>query len=482
MHAYEKMILKILKERGELNLSQLEDESKLAKDKLMWSVENMKFSGLIKIDGHLEEQISLSDEGREALSKFPEEALIDKIGEEQLDISKADGIGLMWAKRNRWIDIKNGKIGLTTIGAQARKLHKGYILRHVLEMAEKDGIKNMNDDEKQALEILVKRKMLIISKGKSNPIVALTQLGKNIEIDEENGVGALTHEIIANAKWRDVGFRRYIIDAPTEQAVASRLHPMREFMNKIRETWFSMGFTEVSGPIIESSFWNFDALFSPQDHPTRDMQDTFFLNNPDHIEINDREAVVAVSEMHKKNWRSQVSAAMQKQAVLRTHTTSVSARHIRQFAKSANSNNVVKLFSIGRAFRNENIDFKHLAEIIQTEGIIIGENLNFSNLFDALIGFYEHMGIHGIRFRPSYFPFTEPSLEMYRIREDGTSIELGGAGMIREEIAHSLGTNKNILAWGLGADRLLMQKLGAKSLSEIYTNDIKWLRRRVQII
>lgn len=476
------MILKILKEKGGLDFSQLKEESKLEQDKLMWSVENLKASKLVKLEGHLEEQILLSDEGRGALSEFPEEALLDKIGEAHLDISKANSIGLMWAKRNGWIDIKNGKISLTAKGFDAVKSHKNYILRRVLERIEKNDMDNINDNEKSALEVLIKRKMLIISKGKSNPIVSLTPLGENAAVEDENGIGALTHEVIANAKWKEFGFRRYMIDAPTEQMYASRLHPMREFMNKIRETWFSMGFTEVSGPIIESSFWNFDALFSPQDHPTRDMQDTFFLNNPENIEINDREAVLAVSEMHRKNWRSPVSASMQKQAVLRTHTTSISARHIRQFAKSANANKVVKLFSIGRAFRNENIDFKHLAEIIQTEGIIIGENLNFSNLFDALIGFYEHMGIHGIRFRPSYFPFTEPSLEMYRIRDDGTSIELGGAGMIREEIAHSLGTNKNILAWGLGADRLLMQKLGAKSLSEIYTNDMKWLRRRAQII
>ncbi len=482
MHSHEKAILKILKEREHSTYSELSKISGLSQDKVMWSIESLKTQGMVSLDKRAQHTLALSDEGRNAIIEFPEEALVARIGGAGIDIGEADRIGLMWAKRNRWIEIEAGKVRITELGAKEVKSKEKYILRRVLEIVAKSQTPHMSKDEDAALAVLIKRGMVVLLKAKSDPEIKLTQSGHDAKIDEDDKVGALTHEIITTARWKESGLRRYAIDAPTDKAPIARLHPMREFMDRIRETWFSMGFTEVSGPIIESSFWNFDALFSPQDHPTRDMQDTFFLKNPEYIDINDREAVSAVSSMHKKNWRTNVSASMQRQAVLRTHTTNISAHHIRKFAKSADSGKIVKLFSIGRVFRNENIDYKHLAEIIQTEGIIIGDNLSFSNLFDALISFYEHMGIRGIRFRPSYFPFTEPSIEMYRIKDDGTSIEIGGAGMIREEIAHALGTSKDILAWGLGTDRMLMQQLGASSLSEMYTNDIGWLRRRVEIM
>jgi phenylalanyl-tRNA synthetase alpha chain len=166
--------------------------------------------------------------------------------------------------------------------------------------------------------------------------------------------------MITTGKWKNSKLRKYDIAAASEEIYPARFHPMHEFIDVIRGAWFNMGFREVSGPIIESAFWNFDALFSPQDHPTRDMQDTFFLKNPQKISIEDIELINRVKKMHVKNWKEAWKQDLAQQALLRTHTTSVSARYINKFANETVRNYPIKLFSVGKVFRNESIDYKHL--------------------------------------------------------------------------------------------------------------------------
>lgn len=174
--------------------------------------------------------------------------------------------------------------------------------------------------------------------------------------------------------------------------------------------------------------------------------------------------------------------SLAKQALLRTHTTSVSARHIRKFANAVESSYPIKLFSVGRVYRNESIDYRHLAEFYHTDGIIIGNNLTFANLIDTLKRFYSQFGFDDIRVKPAYFPFVEPGLEIYRYDEKRkNTMELCGAGIIRKEITKAMGTSKTVLAWGAGLERLLMNFSGVESITDIYRNDIGWLRSRPKI-
>ena len=143
----------------------------------------------------------------------------------------------------------------------------------------------------------------------------------------------------------------------------------------------------------------------PQDHPARDEQDTFFLSTPKRIGVKDREVVRRIKEEHEKGWHAGWSEEFAMQAMLRTHTTSVTGRHVHQIlsalGKGLGYELPVKLFTMGREMRNENIDYKHLADFYQSDGIIIGKDLTLANLFDVMIKLFKGVGIEKIRFRPS---------------------------------------------------------------------------------
>ncbi|MCL4389235.1 phenylalanine--tRNA ligase subunit alpha [Candidatus Marsarchaeota archaeon] len=488
MHEYEARVLEILTKEEKISISDLEKETKLPKDSILWTIESLSIQGALKIEKKEERHAELSEEGRRYLKRFPEEALIELIkkagGQLALQGIK-DQIGLNWAKKNGWIRIENGNAVLTEEGS--RQISAGeYDQRRTLSKindasGQIDNMKAMTE----TIAALSKRNLIAVKSRNVIETISITQKGKELANSPyEKGIGQLTRDAIKSRAWKDTGFRRYSVDAPAEPVYPARLHPLHEFINVVRRAWFEMGFTEVTGPIVESAFWNFDALFSPQDHPTRDMQDTFFLSNPNKLTVDDLEALSNVKKMHQKGWKEKWIEDIAKQAVLRTHMTSVSARTMRRLAKASEVELPAKIFSVGPVFRNESMDYKHVAQFLQYDGIVVGNGLTFSNLIATLKRFYAKLGMADVKFRPSYFPFTEPSLEAYYYDEEhNDTIELTGGGIIRKEITKALGTNKSILAWGGGVDRLLLNKriFGLESLQTLYKNNIGWLRKRGRI-
>jgi phenylalanyl-tRNA synthetase alpha chain len=235
-----------------------------------------------------------------------------------------------------------------------------------------------------------------------------------------------------------------------------------------------MGFTELYGGIVQQSYWNFDALFQPQDHPAREMQDTFYLKETLPLPPG-YERVKAMhetgGETSSTGWGGVWKEEKAEQCVLRTHTTSVSIQHL-----ANNPNPPVKAFCIGRVYRRETIDTTHLAEFEQLEGIVMDEGVNFGNLLGILREFYHRMGFEGVRFKPSYYPYTEPSLDAEVFVEGIGWIEMGGAGIFREEVTAPLGIQYPVLAWGLGVSRIAMLRLGLKDLRQLHHSDIAFLR------
>lgn len=481
MHEYEIALLDLLKKRKESKIDEAAEELGLNKDKLMWAAENLKSDGLIIVERTSQDEYLITAEGKNYFKGLPEELLAKAAKSKPL---KMDGtinnIGLSWAKKNGWIEIKNGIISATPKWDHDSKIayqQKAMLLK--VSESRIDG--KLSQQEKEALSTLIKRGLVEKSTKSTDASIKITEKGAATKT-ESKGIGALTRELIIKESWKKDSIRPYDIHAEYEKINPARQHPMRDFMNVVRDAWFKMGFMETSGPIIESAFWNFDTLFSPQDHPTRDMQDTFFLSNPKYVDVEDLELLERVRKMHKLGWKQQFNDQLSKAALLRTHTTSVSARNIRKYAELSSENYPIKLFSIGKVFRNESVDYKHMAEFYQTEGIIIGDNLNFSNLLDTLKRFWLQLGVDTIRFKPSYFPFTEPSLEVqYYDEKLGEEIELGGAGIIRSEITRAMGTNKTVLAWGLGLERMAMRLIDVDTLPILYKNDIDWLRKRKEI-
>ncbi len=370
------------------------------------------------------------------------------------------------------IPLKDGKLIYRNIDEEIEKR------KELLEKLKKGCLKEEEVD-KELIDDFLHRKGMIKKKEKIMRFATLTTLGKRvveqgIEIKEE--ITQLTPELIQTGKWRDYELKRYDVNLFTPKIYTAKLHPLTQIIEKIRRIFLMMGFDEVEGSYVVNAFWDMDALFIPQDHPAREMQDTFYLKKPARIPVEDREYMEKVKEVHEsgggisRGWRYEWSEEIAQKAMLRTHTTVNSIRYLYEHREPP-----VRMFSIGRVFRRENMDSTHLPEFTQIEGIYMDEDANFQVLLGILKEFYSLMGFPEIRFRPSYFPYTEPSLEV-EVHYNGQWLELGGAGIFRPEVTEPLGIEYPVLAWGLGLERLAMITLGLKDIRDLYISDIDWLR------
>ncbi|HUC38585.1 MAG TPA: phenylalanine--tRNA ligase subunit alpha [Candidatus Acidoferrum sp.] len=485
MHEYEAKLLGFLSKSGSASLDQIVSGTGLGRDAVMWAAESLSKRGALQISKGTSSTVEVREEGKRYSKEFPEESLVKKLkaGKEKISNIK-DQIALGWAKKNGWISIDKGTVSLTEEGKRAASGSVEYPQREALAGL----ISGIDYDKilkkyKDVAGILAKRGLIELKERSGMSSISITTVGKSLLSKEaaDRGTGMLTKEMIKSGDWKRKPLRPYDVNAPTEPSYPARAHPIREFINVMRNRWLEMGFIEVAGPIIETAFWNFDVLFSPQDHPTREMQDTFFLSNPKELTIEDIETLNNVREMHLTGWKESWSEQIAKAAVLRTHTTSVSARYMKKLAQAMQSNYPVKMFSIGPVFRNESVDYKHLAELRQYDGIIVGDNLTLANLIYTLKSFYAKLGLEEVGMRPSYFPFTEPSVEFfYYDKEHDQTVELCGGGIIRKEITKAVGLNKTVLAWGGGLDRLMLHEkiFGVENLPTLYKNEISWLRTR----
>jgi phenylalanyl-tRNA synthetase alpha chain len=368
----------------------------------------------------------------------------------------AFSVALQWAKKKGWISIKRDKIFLL-------KMPKTI-------------------PEQQALADIAAGKMPSESLIKLLASRHLIQPKKDIyaKIPQKEEIEQLTPELLKSGLWSKARFKPYNVSLIGKPIWPGRPHILTIWIERIRSIFFDLGFKEVSGPLIESAFWNFDALFVPQDHPARDMADTFYMSNPKKTNLPDPKLVEEVGRTHHTGaatgsigWGYPWNKAIASQPLLRTHTTAVSARALTAIEPPA------KIFCIGRVFRNETIDYKHLPEFTQIEGIVADENVTFRDLLGYLKEFYRRLGFEKIRFRPAYFPYTEMSVEpeLY-FEEKGEWLELGGAGIFRPEVTIPLGINCPVLAWGLSLERPIMLKLGITDIrSFYYKNDLEWLRK-----
>ena len=305
---------------------------------------------------------------------------------------------------------------------------------------------------------------------------------RKIKLDN-NLIESISSSLLENKSWKGRKFRAYDVKINVPKIYPGRKHFVNEAIEYARHIWLEMGFKEMNGPLLQTSFWNFDALFTAQDHPVRDLQDTFFINSLGDLGKYGK-VVDSVKKSHEqgvdgnKGWGGKWNTKEAEKLVLRTHTTCLSAKTLYELSKLPKEQRRGKFFAIGKCFRNETVDWKHGFEFNQTEGIVIDKDANFQNLLGYLKEFFNKMGFPKVRFRPHYFPYTEPSVEIdawHPARNEW--IELGGAGIFRPEVTIALlGEWIPVLAWGPGFDRILMDYYEIKDLRELYGNDIKQLR------
>lgn len=324
-----------------------------------------------------------------------------------------------------------------------------------------------------AQKLLASRSELAKLRKRTQRIVTLTDTGRQAlqqaKLTREQN--ALSPQDLQNGSWKSISLRPYDITLPGKTIYPAKIHPLRKIIEQARRAFLELGFQEVVSPMIESAFWNFDALFQPQDHPARDMQDTFYLGDPCCAELPDDHLVQAVRCTHEDGgktgstgWGYKWSNKTARQLVLRTHTTAATIR-----ALASHPNPPVKAFCVGWTFRNETISFKHLPVFHQLDGIIVDEHASLATLLGTLSAFYQKMGFEKVRFKPAFYPYTEPSVDvMVYMESRGAWIEMGGSGIFRPEVTEPLGCHHPTLAWGLGVERLAMLRLGLTDIRQLY--------------
>ncbi len=411
----------------------------------------------------------LTEEGKEYLQKgMPEEILIELLkSKNEISLNDAKdilkekvNIGINWAKKNGWIKIDKDKIVLQKIPEYYE--HK-IALKKIAEGEE------INEN---LIKVLLSRNLI-------------KEVREDIYSKAENqikyGVKTLTPELLQSGLWRKIEFNEYDVSIVGNIIYRGKRHPYQKFLDFVRRKLISLGFKEMSGPTIELEFWNFDALFQAQDHPSRDWTQTFSLKYPKLGKLPEKNIVENVKKTHENGW---ITGSLgwgykwdEKKAsrfIPRAHTTACSARQLAYGIEIPG-----KYFAIKRCFRPDVIDATHCVEFSQCEGIIIDENLSFRDMLGILKTIISEItGIKEFRFKPDYYPFTEPSVEVSGKHPKLGWIEIAGAGIFREEVTIPLGINATVLAWGIGIDRLAMIKLGVNDIRELFTKNLKWLREK----
>ncbi|MEL6135889.1 MAG: phenylalanine--tRNA ligase subunit alpha [Cyanobacteria bacterium J06628_6] len=290
------------------------------------------------------------------------------------------------------------------------------------------------------------------------------------DLDWQPVVTSLTSELLLSGDWQEVQLKPYNIHDEVPDILYGQATCLSDCITQIRDIFLNMGFDEMTGPIVESAFWNFDVLFTPQDHPARDAQDTFYLQQPQRQPLpDDADLIQAVKHIHEQAYGDEWTEAEASRALLRAHTTASTARKLYDLQGQTG-----KYFSIDRVFRNETADRTHLAEFHQIEGVVIGELLSIRTLMGYLKYFYERLGFEDLQFKPTYNPYTEPSLEVlaYHAPSD-RYLEVGNSGLFRPEMLSPLGyQNRSVIAWGLGLERIAMLLYNVDTLTDLIGPDM----------
>ena len=492
LHIYEKKFLKELGDNPDATPEEIARNADMDIKSVMSAAGSLASKDIIEVEKEVEEIYSLTEDGMEYAEKgLPERRILDALANKNRihmkDLSSEAGvdkkeanIALGWLRRKNWAQIDKGVVNITDFGKDfTSKLDADEKTLDYLK-ANADGVKLFTDDLREGIKKLTGRKNILNVKKETSHSFTILPKGEEIlkvgfTIREQ--ATQLTHQQLKEGEWKNLEYRPYDINAEAPLVFAGKKHPLRVIIDEIREIFLNMGFSEDKGDYVESAFWNFDSLFQPQDHAAREMQDTFYLKNPLTCDLPDDALVKLTAQTHETGadtgsigWQYDWSEDIARQSVLRTHTTGISTKHLFEFEPP------IKMFSVGRVFRRETFDYKHLPEFHQVEGLVCAEDISFQNLLGTLKEFYKKLGFE-VRFRPAYFPYTYLSTETEIYLEEKESwIELGGAGMFRPEVLKPLGINQPALAFGLGIERLAMIRYDVEDIRMLYKSDIKWLR------
>jgi len=479
------------------NLDEIVRASGQDKTTMLRAVGFLKNKGLVESKSSEKKVVILGILGINYLKKeLPERTLLNKLVEKKsiliVEIKNVCGlndneakIALGTLRKKALVDISKGML---VLNAKPGEVTNKMIEELFLEKLPLD-LDAVEDLDKLALANLKSRKDIVEIEEQKKTRVMLTELGVKVaSMDLKTDlIEQLTPKMLKQNGWKGKKFRRYDLSSPVPRLYGGKRHFTNQAIDYAKSIWLEMGFKEMTGNLVETGFWNFDTLFTAQDHPVREMQDTFYLKGmkgklPERCKKKEDCVLFKTQQAHEggidgsKGWQYEWNEEDAKRVLMRTHTTSLSSRKLKEIKETKEF--PAKYFALGKGFRNETVDWSHGFEFNQSEGIVVDENATFRQLLGYLKEFAKKMGFEKVRFRPAYFPYTEPSLEGDVWNEKKQKwIEVFAAGIFRPEVtAPLLGRAVPVLAWGPGFDRMIMEFFKITDLREMYKNDLNKLR------
>ncbi|KAK7199691.1 phenylalanyl-tRNA synthetase alpha chain [Novymonas esmeraldas] len=408
--------------------------------------------------------------------RLSQEEVTAKVGKETTAVALANGIKAKMFKTTK----EEGKVFLerVTDGAAVTDSVRESLQQAIADADSVDAA-TVERLKKRKLASMEARKIFVYSRG---PAYAPERAAK--------AVGDLTREMLADGSWRDRQFKEYNFSAQGAEVSGGALHPLLKVRQEFRDILMELGFQEMGTQHwAEVSFWNFDSLFIPQQHPARDLQDTFFLSKPATSQVSDVEYVERVKAQHEESFRTAWKLEEASRNVLRTHTTGSSAFVLKNLCKLSTRGPDGKLnfrpgryYSIDRVFRNEEMDRTHLCEFHQVEGCVIDRDISLAKMMHTFDSFFRRIGVSQLRFKPAFNPYTEPSMEIFGFHTGLNKwIEVGNSGLFRPELLRPMGFDDDaaVMAWGLSLERPTMIKYGINNIHELFGHrvDIRFIKR-----
>lgn len=369
------------------------------------------------------------------------------------------------------------------------------VAKELIEKASKNDnsqldITNLSDKENEVMAGLTKKRGISDTPFKTiERETVIYQATENFEIVAKalkeagitgNEIGEITPSMLTSGEWKTGTFRGYNISIPPARIVPGRTNPYVQFLESVKDKLCSLGFQEFDGPLVETEFWNGDALFMPQFHAARDIHDVYRLKYPTHAKSIEEPYLSNVAAVHQnggntgsRGWNYTFDHDFTRRLIMRSQGTVLSAHQLHKAEIPG------KYFGIARCFRYDKVDATHLSDFYQTEGIVLGEEANLKTLLGFLKMFAtEIAGATEVKYVPGYFPFTEPSVEVHIKHPKLGWFELGGSGIFRPEVTKAMGIDVPVLAWGIGIDRMALMALGLNDLRELFCEDIERVRLR----
>ncbi len=402
-------------------------------------------------------------------------------------------IGIKWAKKKKWISTikednetkfvltKSGKKINLPLESKILKIFSSAEISHTEESL-MDAFPSLKTNISPLTEL--KKRNLIKSKKKVKSIFIIKDFNFNDLTTKQ--ITKLTRDDILSGSWKSAKIKPYNISSSPPVIYPGKKQPYLELLDEVREILVGMGFQEEIGPIVEAEFFNFDALFQAQDHPAREIHDSYILKFPQFANLKRNSYITNVEQTHVDGWETgsigwgSFDFELSMRLILRTQTTAVSIRKLIEVNEPP-----IRMFCLDKVFRPDVLDAKHAVEFHQLEGIVLGENLNLRQLLGVLSQFGKELGFEDIKFKPGYFPFTCPSVEAFVKHPKLGWIEILGSGLFRPEVLIPLGVDYpkvQCIAFGIGIGRLAMIRLGLDDIRELHSQNLNYLRNTSVVI